>query len=67
MMFMQYLFILFFEALQFKSSNIRTCNKAMSSKELVVDLGDNMGNNNQIELVGVEESIHSSEVVMVYL
>lgn len=64
---MKCLFIIFFEVRSFISSNFRTYNKAMSFEELVVDLGDDMGNRNRIELVGVEDRIHSSDAVMVYL
>ncbi len=39
----------------------------MSLEELVVDLGNNMGTSDCIELVGVEECISSGEAVMVYL
>jgi hypothetical protein len=41
-------------------------NKAMSSKELVIKLGEGMGVSDHIEPVSVEEGIYSSEVVMVY-
>lgn len=36
-------------------------------EELVVDLGDGMGTSDHIELGGVEDYIHNSKVVMVYL
>ena len=43
-----------------------TDNKAMSSKELMIKLGEGMGVSDHIEPVGVEEGIGSSELV-VYL
>ena len=39
----------------------------MSSKELVVNMDDGMGNSAHIKLMSVEDSIHSNEVAMVYL
>jgi hypothetical protein len=67
MMVIQCLFILFFKVLHFISINAKTCNKSILCDELVVDLGDSMGNSDRIELVGVEDSIHSNKVAMVYL
>ncbi len=39
----------------------------MSYKDLVVELGDNMGTSDLIESIDVEEYIHGREVLIVYL
>ena len=46
-----------------------TYNTMMSEnlEELVVKLGDDMGTNDRIELMGVEACIRKSEVTMVYM
>jgi hypothetical protein len=55
------------EAFHFIFGNFHTNNKAMSSKELVIKLGEGMGVSDCIEPVAVEESTCSSEAKMVYL
>jgi hypothetical protein len=67
MMSMQYLFIFTIEAFHFIFGNCHTDNKAISSKELVIELGEGMGVSDPTEPMGVEEGIYSSEMAMVYL